>query len=382
MPPRRRNVKNTPASSEGAGLLETSLETSKYSLSGKLSLAFVVAIALVLAFGTFHFQRNGLGGISKDIPDPVAKRDATIFRVEDMPGKGKGVIAVRDIEQGELIIYEHPLFVVPTQISVSPVDLIFSNLQRLDTSAREAFFNLSYVNLPSGVDPQVNTGEVALAIFQTNAVAAGNGGVGIFPRMARLNHGCSGAFNVVYTWRENEGAIVVHALKRIKKGQELLTTYTNTKQPRDRRRAYLASQYGFNCQCDVCSLPEVESQMSDRRLNAMTDLYAQFSMWGAKEISGIHAIDIAKKIWNVGGEEGYLSERGQLAADAVWVAAAHSDAEAAQEWARLAVRWYSYEVGSDSEQVEDLKRYITNPRSHRAWGTRESLRVGTPGELL
>ena len=83
---------------------------------------------------------------------------------------------------------------------------------------RQAFFNLSYVNLPPDVDPDVDEADVALAIFQTNAVAAGEG-VGIFPRMARLNHGCSGAFNVVYTWREKEGVLVLHALKHITKGQ-------------------------------------------------------------------------------------------------------------------------------------------------------------------
>jgi len=37
--------------------------------------------------------------------------------------------------------------------------------------------------------------------------------------MARLNHGCSRAFNVVYSWREREQALVVHALKSIQKGQ-------------------------------------------------------------------------------------------------------------------------------------------------------------------
>jgi len=41
--------------------------------------------------------------------------------------------------------------------------------------------------------------------FQTNAVAAGDG-VGIFPTMARINHGCSSAFNAVYTWREKDCA--------------------------------------------------------------------------------------------------------------------------------------------------------------------------------
>jgi hypothetical protein len=119
---------------------------------------------------------------------------------------------------------------------------------------RESFFNLSYVNFPRDLKPEDHPDEVALAIFQTNAVAAGDG-VGIFPGMARLNHGCSRAFNVVYTWRPQEQALVVHALRTIQKGQvsgfslavidacrsdglmqELLTTYTNTKRPRDQRR--------------------------------------------------------------------------------------------------------------------------------------------------
>lgn len=43
--------------------------------------------------------------------------------------------------------------------------------------------------------------------------------MGIFPRLARINHGCSSAFNVVYHWREHEGHVVVHALKDIPKGQ-------------------------------------------------------------------------------------------------------------------------------------------------------------------
>lgn len=74
------------------------------------------------------------------------------------------------------------------------------------------------MNFPEDLDPEEHPDEVALAIFQTNAVAA-DSGVGIFPRMARLNHGCSSAFNVVYTWREREGALAIHALKPIKKGQ-------------------------------------------------------------------------------------------------------------------------------------------------------------------
>lgn len=76
------------------------------------------------------------------------------------------------------------------------------------------------MNFPSHLDPQVYPEEVTLAIFTTNAVAAGEE-VGIFPRMARLNHGCSSAFNVVYSWRESEKALFLFALRDIRKGDVL-----------------------------------------------------------------------------------------------------------------------------------------------------------------
>lgn len=73
------------------------------------------------------------------------------------------------------------------------------------------------MNFPGNLDARVYPEEVALAIFNTNAVVAGEK-VGIFPRMARLNHGCSSAFNVVYSWREKEEALFIYALRDISKG--------------------------------------------------------------------------------------------------------------------------------------------------------------------
>ena len=37
------------------------------------------------------------------------------YHVVDIPGKGKGVIATRDIARGELLYRESPLFIVPGQ---------------------------------------------------------------------------------------------------------------------------------------------------------------------------------------------------------------------------------------------------------------------------
>ncbi|KAG6831959.1 hypothetical protein H0H92_006560 [Tricholoma furcatifolium] len=198
----------------------------------------------------------------------------------------------------------------PSQVTGSASAFIGNLLREASSEDREAILNLSYVHFPEDLDPATHPDELALAIFQTNAVATSKG-VGLFPQMARLNHGCSSAFNAVYTWRDKEEVIVVHALKKILKGEEILTTYTDTKKPRDERR--------------VCSLSDSESEASDKRLMTISAGYAQFSTWGRGVIGGGDAIELVKMIWSIEQEEGYWSERGQLAADAAWVAAAHSE---------------------------------------------------------
>ncbi|KAI0284005.1 hypothetical protein BGY98DRAFT_1093641 [Russula aff. rugulosa BPL654] len=301
------------------------------------------------------------------------------YTVRDLPGRGKGMIAVRDIRRGELLIRERPLMVVPYSINTSPSQFIWELVQQLTPDQVASFHNLSHVNLPENLSPDSEEflKELQLAIFETNAVAAGSN-VGLFPRMARLNHGCSGAFNSVYSWREREGALVVHALKDIREGDELLTVYFGTRQTRDKRRHYLMQNYGFHCMCTYCTLSDEKSKASDVRLTTMDDLYNRLGTWGHGAIDGQEAIRLVKRIWSIGEEEGYTSERGRLAADAMVVAVAHADAEAAVDWARLALQWASYELGSDSDLAEEMRIVMREPRGHRMWGQRWGMGVEKP----
>ncbi|KAG5341127.1 hypothetical protein C0989_011350 [Termitomyces sp. Mn162] len=190
-----------------------------------------VLIASVLTLLAVLFYYNS---VSRGSPNTWSKNEPTqltydrgsedvrdntdAFIVADIPGKGKGMIAIRDIEQGERILTEEPAFLVPSQVSESPSAVIAKLLREASPKDREAVLNLSYVHFPENLDPETHPDEVALAIFQTNAIAAGKR-VGIFPRSARMNHGCSSAFNAVYTWRDKEEVLVVHALKKINKGE-------------------------------------------------------------------------------------------------------------------------------------------------------------------
>ncbi|KLO05931.1 SET domain-containing protein [Schizopora paradoxa] len=293
------------------------------------------------------------------------------FHVVDLPGKGKGVIALRDIQQGELLIREEPLFILPTSTQGNPSVLINRTLAPLSYAQRISFFSLSF--MPEDVE---GYDAIALATLQTNAISAADG-IGIFPTTARLNHGCSSAFNAVYSWRDREQILVVHALKAIRRGEEILTTYTDTKRPRSERRSFLQSHYHFHCSCSVCSLPDALSRKSDDRLTKMSANFQELASWGTEAIDGVKASEIAIGIWHLGEEEGYWSERGRLAADIVHVAAAHSDADSVISWGELAAEWYTYELGSDSDLTISVRHTVANPDSHPAWGTRSRQRIKT-----
>lgn len=51
----------------------------------------------------------------------------------------------------------------------------------------------------------------------------------------------------------------------------------------------------------------------------ITELLQRMASWGHAQIEGEEAVEIIRNIWDTGNEEGYWSERGRLAADAVWV---------------------------------------------------------------
>jgi hypothetical protein len=63
----------------------------------------------------------------------------------------------------------------------------------------------------------------------------------------------------------------------------------------------------------------------------MSALYAKLALWSSDPAQltpgkeGQEAVNIAKNIWQIGSAEGYVSERGQLAADVVQICLAHSE---------------------------------------------------------
>mmetsp|Transcript_41194 Transcript_41194/g.108843 ORF Transcript_41194/g.108843 Transcript_41194/m.108843 type:complete len:134 (-) Transcript_41194:245-646(-) len=78
----------------------------------------------------------------------------------------------------------------------------------------------------------------------------------VFKLISRINHSC--APNASLTWLR--GAMLVRAVKPIEAGDEVLLNYIGveaTGHPAPMRRAYLRSQFGFLCRCELCEASDV-----------------------------------------------------------------------------------------------------------------------------
>lgn len=141
---------------------------------------------------------------------------------------------------------------------LSPELLLRTSLDSLSPTDQDSFFSLSSAAVPN-VAPDRWDDQTLMGIFQTNAIAAGENAA-IFAKTARINHACGASFNAVYSWRAAEGVLVVHALRPIRIGQvcvvlfgchlcnamslqEILTTYTDTKRPRQERQSVVRASH-------------------------------------------------------------------------------------------------------------------------------------------
>jgi len=212
---------------------------------------------------------QGKDGGGKVDSRPTAEGDG-LLEVRQIPGKGCGCVAVRNIKIGERLLAEAPLFELtgswqdiagPTHLYSRPNAAV----SMLSPSERKRFFDLSQNPVKFG-DKKTVAG-----VFATNAIPYERNGqscAAIFPRTARLNHSCDP--NAVYRWNSNLGCLTVHVCQPIAAGTEITVSYGPTSPHMDvtwkARQERLQASFGFRCACTKCTLTGSAFEASEQRL--------------------------------------------------------------------------------------------------------------------
>ena len=191
--------------------------------------------------------------------------------VKEFEGKGRGVVAARDIKMGEFIFLDKPAVKlhirsrsshdfnrqVFEQVSAEDVDSVMRQVDNLPSEAKLLFYKLEDLQ-----------GEWAkeLKIFAKNATINHKfKDSRLFLNVVLINHSC--APNAHGETTEN-GNLEIRATKDISKGEEITFFYgwfddfgykkfgCNVNE----RMKIIKDRYGFNCKCCVCTgdLPDQE----------------------------------------------------------------------------------------------------------------------------
>ncbi|CAG8973687.1 hypothetical protein HYALB_00002253 [Hymenoscyphus albidus] len=197
----------------------------------------------------------------------------TVYDVKPSKNKGLGVFAKHDLKRGTVIIIEEPLVAVPLPEMVQGQG--FKILDMI-TSLETAYSNLSPISQKSFTDlhdvrfPSEEDQNKLLTIFRSNAYNTCDSKVGLFPKIARINHSCTP--NSGNEWVDEAGHRIIYASRDIKEGKEITVSYIPLIKKTADRQSRLA-QYGFTCDCSAC-----QSSHGDKRRTKIADLLETLEM--------------------------------------------------------------------------------------------------------
>ncbi|KAH8890037.1 SET domain-containing protein [Thozetella sp. PMI_491] len=181
------------------------------------------------------------------------------YKIVDIPGKGKGVIATRKIAKYEVIMADYASLAVDMSLPAL--------VQRMKG------YKLLHVAADQLADPgramtlgrsNEQAADVIEDILRTNAfhtILAGQPHMVLFPEVSRMNHACRPNAYTRFV-PENLGTTVGAAMD-IEPGEEITISYLTFGQTFDERQKSL-KRWSFNCTCSLCAAGK-ERGVSDKK---------------------------------------------------------------------------------------------------------------------
>lgn len=281
-----------------------------------------------------------------------------MYAIQDVPGRGQGLVAIENIPAGTRILCEEPIISAHEDFDLGQLQRhIPAQVKSLDEKLRQDFMSMHNIH------PYKTVAERYAGIFRTNALPYSDNEIGIFLQACRINHACDN--NAQKSWNVNIKRHTVHALTAIKKGEEITITYLKFPWSREVRQEKLWTGFKFKCTCRLCALPPDQSAEMDKTLKATYDLDALIGQGGlhgilSSPLQKLRYVDSLVSLYNKLGSNDIGLPRALL--DAAQIAIAHGDLARGRIFAERAVSGWRLALGSDSTQVVDFEPIAADPR--------------------
>jgi len=162
--------------------------------------------------------------------------------------KGKGMIAIRNIMKGEILLREKATMIIPDVEDWPKV--VQEEFEKLSNETQEIIFDLPNAYPPITISGQKISSRGLSGIFHTNSIYA-NGKCLLFLQLSKFNHSCS--YNVEHGYYPP--FVMLTAKRDIMKNEELCITYlvkSELRRNTEYRQKQLLETFNFLCKCQLC----------------------------------------------------------------------------------------------------------------------------------
>ncbi|KAF2018542.1 SET domain-containing protein [Aaosphaeria arxii CBS 175.79] len=285
--------------------------------------------------------------------------DSGTWHVQEMSGKGMGMVAKRNLKFKDRITGYTPALLAHVE-------------DELSTLERERFFRLAVNQLPDAMrdmylrlatvygDPRVRVQDIVKAnTFQLDI--GGQNHLAVFPETSRLNHAC--APNAQYYLEPTLLTHIVHATRPIQQGEEITIAYTSPVDFTKVRQQNLQNGFHFTCTCSRCS----DQARSDATLKQIQDLQERLNDWSASSTASPKTAEKLLQIYRQEGLEGFLTIPYGFAALAY---NAVGDTKKAIKYANLAKELTLMKDGMWSANLGMYEDILKDARAHWSYNRR------------
>ena len=255
---------------------DSPLQFSTKCCPGKDIMFLIVLIVISLTLFSHNVSAIICTWSSKTLHEPICSRPPGIYVVEQSIGKGLGVFATHDLDVGDIVMRETPI------LKISPPDyvkgtgypmaaisrLVRNEFKTLSPEEQAEVLSLTFHATPTEEETMDKLG----IIFRTNAYNTGDK-IGLFPKIARINHSCRP--NTSYYWSAKLNKRIVYATRKIKEGEEFFVSYIPLLLTHEERQKRL-NRYGFKCSCEACTQKGAALAASDTRRQTIDRAFKAF----------------------------------------------------------------------------------------------------------
>lgn len=303
-----------------------------------------------------------------------------VYDMQEFPGKGMGLVAKKDIKRGDLIMANTVSLMIDYRVFEELPEDEWMELQALAVDNLPERHRSAVLNLSTHDGGELTHIQKVNKITTTNAFdidpraddeEQDNGFFVVFPEIARMNHDCRA--NADYYFDHNTLTQYIHAIRPIKKGEEITLSYINPRMRHEARKRKLQRIWGFQCVCHLCTRKPARIAASDSRITQIKELADDLQNQDADSRANPQMAELyislheQEELWGMMYEAYTYAAQEYNGVGDPWTAI---------KYAQLAVEWGITAVGPLDSVVVDMKKLAEDPWSHWSWMARTKKRNG------